>query len=111
MQKALIRAIDSTTDVAYYDRNRKLIYGKLTELGFQCVKPQGTFYLFLKSPDAEEKKFVEEAKKYHILLVGGATFACPGFVRLAYCVSYEMIERSLPAFEKLAKAYGLTRQK
>lgn len=107
MQKALIRAIDSTTDVAYYDRNRKLIYDKLTQLGFACIKPQGAFYLFIKSPEADEKKFVEQAKKYHILLVGGATFACPGYVRLAYCVSYEMIERSLPAFEKLAEAYGL----
>ncbi len=107
MQKALIRAIDSTTDVAYYDRNRKLIYDKLTQLGFACIKPQGAFYLFIKSPEADEKKFVEQAKKYHILLVGGTTFACPGYVRLAYCVSYEMIERSLPAFEKLAEAYGL----
>ena len=111
MQKALVKAIDSTTDVAYYDRNRKLIYDKLTALGFECVKPQGAFYLFIKSPDAEEKKFVEEAKKYHILMVGGTNFACPGFVRLAYCVSYEMIERSLPAFEKLAKAYGLAGEK
>ena len=106
MQKALVKAMDSTTDVAYYDRNRKLIYDKLTELGFECIKPQGAFYLFIKSPEAEEKKFVEEAKKYHILLVGGSTFACPGYVRLAYCVSYEMIERSLPAFQKLAEVYA-----
>lgn len=107
MQKAVAQAIESTTDVAYYDRNRQLIYNKLTELGFTCPKPQGAFYLFIKSPDADEKKFVETAKKYHILLVGGTTFSCPGYVRLAYCVSYEMIERSLPAFEKLAKEYGL----
>lgn len=107
MQKAVAKAIEATTDVAYYDRNRKLIYDKLTELGFTCAKPQGAFYLFIKSPDADEKKFVETAKKYHILLVGGTTFSCPGYVRLAYCVSYEMIERSLPAFEKLAQEYGL----
>lgn len=107
MQKAVAQAIESTTDVAYYDRNRQLIYNKLTELGFTCPKPQGAFYLFIKSPDADEKKFVETAKKYHILLVGGTTFSCPGYVRLAYCVSYEMIERSLPAFEKLAEEYGL----
>ena len=100
-------AIDATTDVAYYDRNRQLIYNKLVELGFTCSKPQGAFYLFIKSPDADEKKFVEAAKKYHILLVGGTTFSCPGYVRLAYCVSYEMIERSLPAFEKLAAEYRL----
>ena len=107
MQKALTQAIDATTDVAYYDRNRKLIYDKLIELGFTCAKPQGAFYLFIKSPDADEKAFVQTAKKYHILLVGGTTFSCPGYVRLAYCVSYEMIERSLPAFEELAKEYGL----
>lgn len=109
MQKAVARAIEATTDVAYYDRNRQLIYNKLIELGFTCSKPQGAFYLFIKSPDADEKKFVETAKKYHILLVGGATFSCPGYVRLAYCVSYEMIERSLPAFEKLAEEYKLGR--
>lgn len=105
MQKALITSMDARTDVDYYDRNRQLIYGKLTELGFTCVKPQGAFYLFLKSPEPEEKKFVETAKKYHILLVGGSSFSCPGYVRLAYCVSYEMLERSLPAFEKLAEEY------
>lgn len=109
MQKAVARAIEATTDVAYYDRNRQLIYNKLIELGFTCSKPQGAFYLFIKSPDADEKKFVETAKKYHILLVGGTTFSCPGYVRLAYCVSYEMIERSLPAFEKLAEEYKLGR--
>lgn len=105
MQKALITSLDARTDVDYYDRNRKLIYGKLTELGFTCVRPQGAFYLFLKSPEPEEKKFVEAAKKHHILLVGGSAFSCPGYVRLAYCVSYEMLKRSLPAFEKLAEEY------
>lgn len=105
MQKALITSLDARTDVDYYDRNRKLIYGKLTELGFTCVRPQGAFYLFLKSPEPEEKKFVEAAKKHHILLVGGSAFSCPGYVRLAYCVSYEMLKRSLPAFEALAEEY------
>lgn len=105
MQKALIKSLDARTDIAYYDRNRRLIYKKLTELGFNCVKPQGAFYLFIKSPEEDEKKFVEAAKKYHILLVGGSSFSCPGYVRLAYCVSYEMLERSLPAFEKLAEEY------
>lgn len=105
MQKALIKSIDARTDIAYYDRNRQLIYKKLTELGFDCVEPQGAFYLFIKSPEADERKFVEAAKKYHILLVGGSSFSCPGYVRLAYCVSYEMLERSLPAFEKLAEEY------
>ena len=105
MQKAVALSVDARTDVAYYDRNRQLIYGRLTDLGFTCIKPQGAFYLFLKSPDPEEGNFVKAAKKHHILLVGGSAFSCPGYVRLAYCVSYEMIERSLPAFEKLAKEY------
>ncbi len=105
MQKAVAASMGARTDVAYYDRNRQLIYGKLTELGFTCVKPQGAFYLFIKSPDPDEKSFVAAAKKHHILLVGGSSFSCPGYVRLAYCVSYEMIERSLPAFEKLAAEY------
>lgn len=105
MQKAVAASMGARTDVAYYDRNRQLIYGKLTELGFTCVKPQGAFYLFIKSPDPDEKSFVAAAKKRHILLVGGSSFSCPGYVRLAYCVSYEMIERSLPAFEKLAAEY------
>lgn len=111
MQKALIKAINAKTDVDYYDRNRKLIYDSLTKLGFTCVKPQGAFYLFIQSPDADEKRFIEAAKKLHILIVGGTSFSCPGYARLAYCVSYEMIERSLPAFEKLAEEYGLMRKR
>lgn len=107
MQKAVARCLDEKTDVAFYDRNRKRIYGALSELGFSCVKPEGTFYLFVKSPEPDEKKFIETAKKHHIMLVNGTTFACPGYVRLAYCVPYEMIERSLPAFAALAAEYGL----
>ncbi len=107
MQKAVARCLNEQTDVGFYDRNRKLIYSELTKLGFSCVKPEGTFYLFIKSPEPDEKKFVEVAKKYHIMLVNGTTFACPGYVRLAYCVPYERIERSLPAFRKLAEEYGL----
>lgn len=107
MQKAVARCLEEKTDVAFYDRNRKRIYEELTRLGFSCVKPEGTFYMFVKSPEADEKKFVEAAKRHHIMLVNGTTFACPGYVRLAYCVPYDVIERSLPAFEALAKEYGL----
>jgi aspartate aminotransferase len=71
------------------------------------VKPEGAFYLWLKSPVADEKAFVNAAKKYHILMVPGSSFACPGYVRMAYCVSYETIVNSLPEFAKLAKEYGL----
>ncbi len=107
MQKTVARCLYERTDVEFYDQNRKLIYGELLKLGFTCVKPEGTFYLFVKSPVPNEKQFVEAAKKHHILLVGGSTFACPGYVRLAYCVPYETIERSLKAFAALAEEFGL----
>ena len=93
-------------DVAFYDRNRKCLYEKLTSLGFNVIKPQGAFYLFIKSPVPDETEFVGRAKEHHILLVPGSTFGCAGYVRLAYCVSYEMIERSLNAFEALAADYN-----
>ena len=107
MQKAVARCLEEKTDIAFYDKNRQFIYEKLTEMGFEAIKPEGAFYLFLKSPVADEKKFVEAAKKYHIMLVNGTNFACPGYVRLAYCVPYERLERALPAFRKLAEEYGL----
>lgn len=105
LQKVVERCIEEQTDVAYYDRNRHTLYEGLTKLGFECVKPEGAFYLFLKSPISDEKEFCECAKKYHILMVPGSSFSCPGYVRLAYCVSYETILRSLPEFKKLAEEY------
>lgn len=107
MQKAVAECLEEPTDVAFYDRNRKLLYESLTKLGFTCVKPEGAFYLWMKSPVANEEEFVAAGKKYNLLMVKGSAFGCAGYVRLAYCVSYEMIERSLPAFEKLAKEYNL----
>lgn len=105
MQKAVERCLNEPTDVAFYDRNRKLLYESLTELGFCCVKPEGAFYLWVKSPAADEEEFVAAGKKYHILMVKGSAFGCPGYVRLAYCVPYERVKRSLPAFAKLAEEY------
>ncbi|MDO5134945.1 MAG: pyridoxal phosphate-dependent aminotransferase [Eubacteriales bacterium] len=107
IQKVIARCVDAEVDVAAYDKNRLALYNGLRELGFSCIKPQGAFYLFLKSPVADEKKFCEAAKKYNILMVPGTSFACPGFVRLAYCVSYETIVNSLPQFKKLAQEFGL----
>lgn len=111
MQRVIKRCIekDAKVNLAAYDRNRNLLYQGLTDLGFTCIKPEGAFYLFMKTPTADEKEFVEQAKKYHILVVPGTSFACPGYVRISYCVSYEQIERSLPAFKKLAQEYGLTK--
>lgn len=107
IQKAVAQCLDEKTDVAYYDKNRELLYGKLSEMGFTCIRPQGAFYLWVKSPVPDEEEFVQAAKKYHILFVKGSAFACPGYVRIAYCVSYEQIEKSLPAFKKLAADFEL----
>jgi len=105
MQRTIMRCLDTQVDVEAYNRNRNLLYDSLIELGFICIKPEGAFYLFVKSPVSDEKEFCETAKKHHILMVPGTSFACPGYVRIAYCVSYETIKRSLPAFRALAEEY------
>ena len=110
MQKVIARCVDAEVDVAAYDKNRLALYNGLTACGFQCIKPQGAFYLFVKSPVSDEKEFCEAGKKYNILMVPGSSFACPGYVRLAYCVSYETIINSLPEFKKLAAEFSLTEE-
>lgn len=105
IQKAVARCLDEKTDVAFYDKNREILYEGLTELGFECIKPEGAFYLWVKSPVENEEDFVNEGKKYHILMVKGSAFGCPGYVRLAYCVSHETVQKSLTAFEQLADSY------
>jgi len=104
-QKVIAKCLDEKVDVAYYDRNRELLYNSMTEFGFACIKPEGAFYLFVKSPVENEKEFCEAAKKHNILIVPGSSFACPGFVRIAYCVSYETIQNSLPGFKALADEF------
>lgn len=105
IQKVIGRCVDAQVDLAYYDRNRMALYEGLKDCGLECIKPQGAFYLFVKSPVEDEKAFCEAGKKYNILMVPGSSFACPGYVRLAYCVSYETIVNSLPAFRELMKEY------
>lgn len=104
-QKVVAKCINEKTDLTFYNRNRETLYNGLIDCGFECIKPQGAFYLFVKSPVENEKAFCEEAKKLHILMVPGSSFACPGYIRLAYCVSYETIVNSLPKFQELAKKY------
>lgn len=106
-QKLIARCQGVTSDVSVYERNRDTLAGALRSYGFRCVQPDGAFYLFVKSPEPDAYAFCERAKKYDLLLVPGDDFGCKGYVRIAYCVSHEMIERSLPAFEKLAKEYSL----
>ena len=96
-----------TGDLNVYKRNRDLLYNGLTDCGFTCVYPDGAFYLFVKAAEADAKAFCERAKKYELLLVNGADFGFAGWVRVAYCVSTEQIERALPLFKKLAQEYGL----
>ncbi|MDR1801222.1 MAG: pyridoxal phosphate-dependent aminotransferase [Lachnospiraceae bacterium] len=106
-QLIVSKCLDEKTDLSYYDRNRKTLLAGLTDAGFSVVKPQGAFYLFLKSPVEDEREFVAAAKKYNILIVSGRSFACPGYVRIAYCVAYETIVNSLPKFAELATEYNL----
>ena len=105
-QLAVARCLGESTDIGAYDANRKLLYKGLTDCGFGCVFPQGAFYMWMKTP-GDDREFSETAKKYNILVVPGTSFGCPGYVRIAYCVAKSMIERSLPAFKKLAEEYGL----
>ena len=104
-QKLIARCQGVTSDVSVYEGNRDLLAGALRKFGLTCVQPDGAFYLFVKVPDGDTDTFCERAKKYNLLLVPGEGFGCDGYVRIAYCVSRDMILRSLPAFEKLAKEY------
>ncbi|MBQ8685798.1 MAG: pyridoxal phosphate-dependent aminotransferase [Clostridia bacterium] len=96
-----------TGDLETYKRNRDLLYNGLTKCGFTCIRPDGAFYLFVKAAEGDAKAFCERAKKYELLLVNGADFGYDGWVRVAYCVKTETIERALPLFAKLAQEYGL----
>ena len=107
MQKVVAECLDEKADIGFYAKNRDVLYDALKEYGYSCIRPEGAFYMFIKSPVPDEKEFTEEAKKEHILLVPGSSFACPGYVRLSYCVSYGTCVNSLPGFKRLAEKYGL----
>ncbi|MCK4502442.1 MAG: pyridoxal phosphate-dependent aminotransferase [Desulfuromonadales bacterium] len=107
MQRLVTNLQRVSVDVTEYRQKRDLLYTKLTDLGFEMVKPGGGFYLFPKSPIDDEMEFIRMAQKYRILLVPGTGFGAPGFFRIAYCVETDMIERSLPLWEELAKEAGL----
>ncbi len=107
-QLAIINAMDDLCDMSIYDKNRKLLTSILDEAGFEYAKPQGTFYLFMKSPIDDDKAFVATAKdKYQILVSSGAAFDCPGWVRIAYCVPFDRIERAKSRFIALGHEFGL----
>jgi aspartate aminotransferase len=105
MQRVVGRCVDAEVNIEPYNRNRELLYNSLCEYGYECIKPQGAFYLFVKTPTEDENVFVEAAKKHHILVVPGSSFMCSGYVRIAYCVDYDTIKNSLEGFKKLAEEF------
>lgn len=107
IQKTVAECLEEKADIGFYARNRDVLYDALKEYGFECIRPEGAFYMFIKSPVPDEKEFVAEAKKEHILVVPGSSFACAGFVRLSYCVAYETCVNSLPGFKRLSEKYSL----
>ena len=111
LQKAIPYCLDLKSDIATYDTNRQLLLSKLTEYGYEVLKPQGAFYLFIKSPMEDARRFSEEAKKFELLIVPSDSFGCKGYARISYCVSTEQITRALPAFKALAEHLKLTEKK
>ncbi|KPU45197.1 aspartate aminotransferase [Oxobacter pfennigii] len=108
IQLAVAEVVDLTSDMSIYERNMNLIYEKLVELGFTCVKPGGTFYIFPKALEEDAKVFSQKATKYDLILVPGDSFGCSGYFRMAYCIDTEKVERSLAALEKFIKSeYGI----
>jgi aspartate aminotransferase len=105
MQHVIEKVADKTSDMNAYVVNRNLIYDGLTKIGYECVKPEGAFYLFVKSLEKDAYKFMERAKEYNIIVVPSDNFGIEGYVRLAYCVSKDTISNSLPAFKKLFDSY------
>ena len=106
MQKVIEYCAEERPDLVAYDENRNLLYNSLTEMGYECAKPDGAFYLFVKAPNGDANAFSEKAKLGHNLLVVPADgFGCPGFFRLSYCVSNDMIRHSLPAFKAMIESY------
>lgn len=107
IQLAAAETVDETSDLSVYEKNMNLLYDELMKLGFTCVKPGGTFYIFPKALEEDAKIFCEKAKKYDLILVPGDTFGCPGYFRMAYCIDTEKVERSLPALRKFVETeYG-----
>lgn len=104
-QKVVADCLDAKVDIEGYKKKRDTLYNHLVSIGFECVKPQGAFYLFPKSPIEDDKEFTKSAAKHNILVVPGSGFGCPGYFRLSYCISLKTIENSLPAFESLAKEF------
>lgn len=105
-QKVIAKCIGQTGDVNLYKKNRDLLYDGLTELGYECFKPDGAFYMFVKALESDAENFCEKAKEEDLLLVAATDFGCPGYVRISYCVDEDMIKRSFKAFKALKEKYA-----
>ena len=105
-QRVVAKCLDAKVDLDTYNKNRELLYNALVSYGYQCIKPEGAFYLFVKTPIENEVEFCNLAKTKNILVVSGAAFGCPGYVRIAYCVAYKTIEKALPGFKALIEEIG-----
>ena len=105
-QRVVAENLGKTGDLSIYRKNRDLLYKALTEYGYRCIYPDGAFYLWVQALEPDANAFCKKARDYELLLVPSDSFGCEGYVRIAYCVTTEMIERSLPAFKKLAESYG-----
>lgn len=100
-QRVIAKCLEAKVDLETYNRNRELLYHELVFYGYQCIKPEGAFYLFVKTPLENDVEFCNLAKKKNILVVPGTSFGCPGYMRIAYCVAYETIKKALPGFKAL----------
>ena len=104
-QKVVARCIGATGDISLYKKNRDILYKGLTDIGYECYKPDGAFYMFIKALEPDADAFCEKAKEEDLLIVSATGFGCPGYVRISYCVDEDMIRRSFAAFERLYKKY------
>ena len=105
MQKVVKKVIGKTSDLSVYEENKNILYNALTEMGYDCVEPKGTFYMFPKCPIADDKAFCAKAKDFRLIIVPGSSFACPGYFRIAFCVDKTTVENSLESFKKLIEFY------
>lgn len=106
-QKVIAENLEVAVDTAFYQEKRDILYNHIISVGFKCIKPQGAFYLFLKSPIADDAAFCKSALKYNLLIVPGSGFGCPEYARIAYCFDNSILKASLKAFTSLAEEYGL----
>ena len=104
IQLGVAKVLDETSDLSIYEKNKNILYKELTAMGYECIEPGGTFYMFPKTPIADANEFCNmTAHELDLILVPGDSFMCPGHMRLAYCTTTDMVERSLPLFEKAIK--------